>query len=172
MKRWEKTIKTIPNKNRSTEVQKYILFMKLQNKSLIILLILFFHGCVARKSSIEYKEKIIKDTVYKNVKETIVERFTDTLTIEHPCDSLGNLKPFKQSIKISQGNINLTGYNNVISAEIDLKGYKKIWEKEFVKQYESDKHTIDKKVVKLKYPLWLIIYSIGITVICVLLLKR
>ena len=153
------------------EYQKYTIKMKIQNKSLVILLILFFSSCVARKSSIEYKERIVKDTVYKNVKETIVERFTDTLTIEQPCDSLGNLKPFKQSIKISQGNINITGYNNVITAEIDLKGYKKIWEKEFIKQYETNKHTIDKKALKLKYPLWLIIYSIGVSVICVLLIK-
>jgi len=145
--------------------------MKLKKTSYIFLLILFFGSCVARKSTVEYKDRVVKDTVYKNVKETIVERFTDTLTIEQPCDSLGNLKPFRQSIKVSQGNINLTGFNNVITAEIDIDGYKKIWQKEFVKQYETNKHTIDKKVVKLKYPLWLIIYSISVTLLCVLLIK-
>jgi len=129
--------------------------MKLKNTSYIFLLILFFGSCVARKSTVEYKDRVVKDTVYKNVKETIVERFTDTLTIEQPCDSLGNLKPFRQSIKVSQGNINLTGFNNVITAEIDLDGYKKIWQKEFVKQYEANKHKIDKEVVKYRYPLWL-----------------
>jgi len=145
--------------------------MKLKNTSYIFLLILFFGSCVARKSTVEYKDRVVKDTVYKNVKETIVERFTDTLTIEQPCDSLGNLKPFRQSIKVSQGNINLTGFNNVITAEIDLDGYKKIWQKEFVKQYENKNSEIKKEVVRLKYPLWLIIYSISVTLLCVLLIK-
>ena len=145
--------------------------MKLKNTSYIFLLILFFGSCVAGKSSIEYKERIVKDTVYKNIKETIIERFTDTLTIEQPCDSLGNLKPFRQSIKVSQGNINLTGFNNVITAKIDLEGYKKILKKEFIKQYENKNSEIKKEVVRLKYPLWLIFYSISVTLLCVLLIK-
>jgi hypothetical protein len=145
--------------------------MKLNNKSYIFLLILFFGSCVARKSTVEYKERIVKDTVYKNVKETIIERFTDTLTIEQPCDSLGNLRPFRQSIKVSQGKINITGINNVITAEIELEGYKKIWQKEFIKQYEANKHTVNKEVVKYRYPLWLIIYSISVTLFAVLLLS-
>ena len=145
--------------------------MKLKNTSYVFLLIFFFGSCVARKSTVEYKDRIVKDTVYKNIKETIIERFTDTLTIEQPCDSLGNLKPFRQSIKVSQGNINLTGFNNVITAEIDLEGYRKIWQKEFVKQYENKNSEIKKEVVRLKYPLWLIIYSIAVTLLCVLLIK-
>ena len=145
--------------------------MKLKKTSYIFLLIFFFGSCVARKSTVEYKDRVVKDTVYKNVKETIIERFTDTLTIEQPCDSLGNLKPFRQSIKVSQGNINLTGFNNVITAEIDLDGYKKIWQKEFVKQYENKNSEIKKEVVRFKYPLWLIFYSIAVTLLCVLLIK-
>jgi hypothetical protein len=146
--------------------------MKLSKFSYVFLTILFFSGCVARKSTVEYKDRIVKDTGYKNTKETIVGRFTDTLTIEQPCDSLGNLKPFMRSIKVTQGNINLTGANNIITAEIDLEGYKKIWEKEFIKQYESEYHKIDKEEVRFKYPLWLIIYSVSITIICILLLKQ
>ena len=145
--------------------------MKLKNTSYVFLLIFFFGSCVARKSTVEYKDRVVKDTVYKNIKETIIERFTDTLTIEQPCDSLGNLKPFRQSIKVSQGNINLTGFNNVITAEIDLEGYRKIWQKEFVKQYENKNSEIKKEVVRFKYPLWLIFYSISVTLLCVLLIK-
>ena len=97
--------------------------MKPQNKSYIFLL-LFFISCNAKKVVTEFKDRIIKDTIYKTKTIKEVERFTDTLTIKQPCDSLGNLKPFKQLIKVKQGNISLTGLNNVISAEIDLKGYK------------------------------------------------
>ena len=135
--------------------------MKLQNKCYIFLLLFFFASCVARKSTVEYKERIVKDTVYKNVKETIIERFTDTLRVESPCDSLGNLKPFSKFIKVSQGTVNLTGVDNVITAEIDLEGYKKIWEKEFISKYNSNIETKEVKVVKFRYPLWLLLSLAG-----------
>ena len=145
--------------------------MNLTNKSYIFLLLFFFTSCVAKKSTTEYKELIVKDTVYKNVKETIVERFTDTLTVNSPCDSLGNLKPFTRSIKVSQGTVNLTGLNNVITAKIDLDGYKKRWEKEFVSRYNSNKKAKEVEIVKFRYPLWLVLSLIGSIVLNVLLIK-
>lgn len=145
--------------------------MKLQNSCYIFLLLFFFSSCVARKSTVEYKERIVKDTVYKNVKETIVERFTDTLKIESPCDSLGNLKPFKISTRVNQGTVNLTGVNNVITAKIDLKGYKKRWEKEFISRYNSNKKTKEVEIIKYRYPLWLVLGLVGSVLLNLLLLK-
>lgn len=134
--------------------------MKLTNKSYIFLLILFFSSCVSKKSTIKYKDKIVRDTIIqtKTIKE--IERFLDTLTIDKPCDSLGVLKPFKQLVKTKQGNISITGINNAISAEIDLKGYKEILEKEYKSKYENLKHIKQKTIVKYKYPLWLLITPI------------
>ena len=131
--------------------------MKLKNTSYIFLLILFFFSCTAKKSTIEYKERIVKDTIYKKVKETIVERFTDTLTIENPCDSLGNLKPFKQIVKVKQGNYTLKGINNTITAEIDLNAYKSIWEKEYESKNKSSIDTKEVEIIRYKTPLWLIL---------------
>jgi len=132
--------------------------MKLQNKSYIFLLLFFFISCNAKKVVTEYKEIIKKDTIYtiKTIKE--VERFTDTLTIKQPCDSLGNLKPFKQLIKTKQGNISLIGINNVITAEIDLKGYKDTLEKTYKTKYENFTENYNKETVKYKVPFyhWLI----------------
>lgn len=134
--------------------------MKLQNKSYIILLIFFFSSCVAKKSIIEYKDRIVKDTIIqtKTIKE--IERFTDTLTIEKPCDSLGNLKPFKQFIKTKQGSISIQGINNVISAKIDLKGYKDMLEREYKTKYEKLQEIKEKTIIKYKYPLWLMMLPI------------
>ena len=132
--------------------------MKLQNKSYIFLLLFFFISCNAKKVVTEYKDRIIKDTIIqtKTIKE--VERFTDTLTIKQPCDSLGNLKPFKQLIKVKQGNISLIGISNVITAEIDLKGYKDVLEKTYKTKYENFTNTYNKETVKYKVPFyhWLI----------------
>jgi len=131
--------------------------MKLQNKSYIFLLLFFFIGCNASKSTIEYKERIVKDTIIQTKKEILVERFTDTLTIKEPCDSLGNLKPFKQVISTNQGKVSIQGKNNLITAEIDLKEYRKIWETEY--KSKLDKNTVikEKEVIRYKIPIWIIL---------------
>jgi hypothetical protein len=124
-------------------------------KKIIILLLLF--GCGSKKTITEYKDRIVNDTIIKTRTEILVERFTDTLTINQPCDSLGVLKPFKQVVSTPQGKYTLTGSNNVITADLDLKGYKEIWEKEY--KSKLDKNTIvkEKEVVKYKIPLWIIL---------------
>jgi hypothetical protein len=141
--------------------------MKLINKFLLaIAILLLLSGCGSKKTIVEYKDRIVTDTIVKTIKEISVERFTDTLTIEQPCDSLGNLKPFKQLISTKQGKVSIQGKNNVITAEIDLKAYKEIWEKEY--KSKLDKNTIikEKEVIKYKTPLWLILlcpilYGVG-----------
>jgi len=148
--------------------------MKLQTKSYIFLLLFFFISCTAKKVVTEYKDRIIKDTIIqtKTIKE--VERFTDTLRIENPCDSLtGKLKPFKQLIKTKQGNISLTGINNVITQEIDLKGYKDQLEQTYKSKYEKFTKNYNKETVKYKVSFyhWLI-HIICALVIFVLLRLR
>ena len=127
-------------------------------KKLIILLLLSgLYGCASKKTITEYKDRIVNDTIIKTRTEVLVERFTDTLTINQPCDSLGNLKPFKQLISTKQGKVSLQGKNNVITAEIDLNAYKEILEKEY--KSKLDKNTIvkEKEVIRYRTPLWLIL---------------
>ena len=126
------------------------------NKYFIVILLLSF-GCSSKKTITEYRDRVVSDTIIKTRTEVLVERFTDTLTINQPCDSLGNLKPFKQVVSTPQGKYTLTGSNNVITADLDLRGYKEIWEKEY--KSKLDKNTIvkEKEVVKYKIPLWIIL---------------
>jgi hypothetical protein len=130
----------------------------LNNKISILLIIIFiFYSCASKKTITEYKDRIVSDTIIKTRTEVLVERFTDTLTIESPCDSLGNLKPFKQLISTKQGKVSIQGKNNVITAEIDLNAYKDVWEKEY--KSKLDKNTIvkEKEVIRYRTPLWLIL---------------
>jgi len=127
-------------------------------KKLIILLLLSeLSGCATKKTITEYKDRIINDTIIKTRTEVLVERFTDTLTINQPCDSLGNLKPFKQLISTKQGKVSIQGKNNVITAKIDLKAYKDVLEKEY--KSKLDKNTIikEKEVIRYRTPFWLIL---------------
>ena len=120
----------------------------------IVILSLSF-SCRSKKTVTEIKEVVKIDTIIKTKTETLVERFTDTLTIEQPCDSLtGNLKDFKQVISTNQGKVSIQGKNNVITAEIDLKAYKEILEKEY--KSKLDKNTIvkEKEVIRYRTPLW------------------
>ena len=135
----------------------------------IILLIL--NSCVAKKTITDIQERIKVDTVYKTKTIKEIERFTDTLVIDKPCDSLGNLKPFKQLIKTKQGNITLTGLNNQITQQIDLNGYKDVLEETYKTKYDSFVKNYNKEVVKYRIPLWVFIYIISSALIIFLLIR-
>jgi hypothetical protein len=125
-------------------------------KKLFILLLL--SGCGSKKTITEYKDRIVNDTIIKTRTEILVERFTDTISIENPCDTItGNLKPFKQVVSTKQGKVLIQGKNNVITAEIDLNAYKNVLEKEY--KSKLDKNTIvkEKEVIRYRTPLWLIL---------------
>jgi hypothetical protein len=126
------------------------------NKYFILVLLLSF-GCSSKKTITEYKDRFVSDTVVKIRTEVLVERFTDTMTIESPCDSLGNLKPFKQVVSTPQGKYTLTGSNNVITASLDLKEYKKIWDKEYKSKSDNNTTIREKEVVRYRIPLWIIL---------------
>ena len=145
--------------------------MKLTNKSYIFLLLFFFTSCVSKKLVTDIKERIKVDTIYKTKTIKEIERFTDTLVIDKPCDSLGNLKPFKQLIKTKQGNITLTGLNNQITQQIDLNGYKDVLEETYKTKYDSFVKNYNKEVVKYRIPLWVFIY-IFVSALFIFLLIR
>ena len=145
--------------------------MKFTNKSYIFLLLFFFTSCVSKKLVTDIQERIKVDTVYKTKTIKEIERFTDTLVIDKPCDSLGNLKPFKQLIKTKQGNITLTGLNNQITQQIDLNGYKDVLEETYKTKYDSFVKNYNKEVVKYRIPLWVFIYIISSALIIFLLIR-
>lgn len=145
--------------------------MKLTNKSYIFLLLFFFNSCVSKKLITDIQERVKVDTIYKTKTIKEVERFTDTLVIDKPCDSLGNLKPFKQLIKTKQGNITLTGLNNQITQQIDLNGYKDVLEETYKTKYDSFVKNYNKEVVKYRIPLWVFIYITASALVIFLLLR-
>ena len=122
-----------------------------------IILLLLLAGCASKKTITEYKDRIVNDTIIKTKTEILVERFTDTLTLQQPCDSLGNLKPFKQLVSTKQGKVSIQGKNNVITAEIDLNAYKKIWETEYKSKLDKNTDIKTKEVIRYRTPLWLIL---------------
>ena len=141
-------------------------------KLIILLLLFFFTSCISKKLVTEYKERIKVDTIYKTKTIKEVQAFRDTLTIENPCDTItGNLKPFKQFISTKQGKVSIQGKNNVITAEIDLNGYKEVLEETYKTKYDSFIKNYNKEVIKYRTPFWVWIYIVSSALIIFLLLK-
>tara|TARA_R110000868_G_C10516422_1_gene732669 strand:+ start:152 stop:601 length:450 start_codon:yes stop_codon:yes gene_type:complete len=146
--------------------------MKLRNKLFFFtIILLILNSCVAKRTITDIQERIKIDTIYKTKIIKEVERFTDTLVIDKPCDSLGNLKPFKQLIKTKQGNITLVGLNNQITQQIDLNGYKDVLEETYKTKYDSFVKNYNKEVVKYRIPLWVFIYIVASALVIFLLLR-
>jgi hypothetical protein len=111
-------------------------------------------GCVAKKTTTEYKEIIKTDSIYITKNTVIVERVLDSILIESPCDSLGNLKPFSKSLVLPQGKIELFNDNGAIAHKIDLKAYEKTLETKYKLKYDKEVSKIKKSIVIYRTPFW------------------
>ena len=122
------------------------------------IILILFANCRSKKVVTEYKEVVKRDSIFITKEKLVVKRFTDTLTIKKPCDSVGNLKPFKRTFVLPQGKISLQGSNNQIQAKIDLKGYESTIEKKYKTIYDKKVSELSSKEVKYKTPFyhWLI----------------
>jgi len=145
--------------------------MKLKNTSYIFLLLFFFTSCIAKKSTIEYKERIVKDSVYVYKDKEVIKEITDTLIVESPCDSLGNLKAFNKEIRTPKTAITLKSINGKI--EIVYKQDEIITSniKEVVISSDKVKQSKDVDTLRYRYPLWLILTALISVLLNIILLK-
>lgn len=146
--------------------------MKLNNKSYIFLLIFFFGSCVAKKSTIEYKERVVRDTVTVETIKTVIRPVKEFVTIENPCDSLGILKDFDKEIKTELSSVRVFNDKGVIKAEINIDSIKQVLHKEFKSNNKTVIETKEVVIVKYKYPLWLVLVSIISILMVVVLIRK
>ena len=130
------------------------------------IILIVFANCRTQKVVTEYKEVVKRDSIFVTKEKLVVKRFTDTLTIKKPCDSVGNLKPFKRTFVLPQGKISLQGANNKIQAKIDLKGYESTIERKYKTIYDKKVSELSSKEVKYKTPF----YHWFIHVLCALVI--
>jgi len=124
------------------------------------LLLFFFIGCNASKSTIEYKERIVKDTIYKERVKTVFKEVKEILYVDNPCDSLGVLKPFEKTIVTQKAKVKLFNDKGSIKVEVNIDSIIELREKEFKANYQSSIDTKEVVKVRYRYPLWLILLSI------------
>ena len=123
-------------------------------KIILLIFLCLLYNCRSKKVVVKTEKVVEVDSVYVFKEKRIVERFTDTLTIEKACDSLGNLKPFKRTFVTPQGKVLVQGTNNQIHAKIDLKGYENIIEQKYKTIYEQKVSELSSKEVKYRTPFY------------------
>jgi hypothetical protein len=136
-----------------------------------LFLLLLFASCIAKKSTIEYKEKIIIDTVKVEIVKTIIKPIKEIITIEKPCDSLGKLKDFDRQIKTPLASVRVFSKGGNIQTEINIDSLKHVFIKEYKIKNERIFESKKEDELRYKYPTWLIWTAILSILINFILLK-
>lgn len=134
------------------------------HKFILIAFLLMFSSCRTKKSITESEKTIVKDSII--YKEVIIKSpaINDTILIKSPCDSLGNLKPFKHIITAPQGKITIEGKNNQIKGNIQLNETNN--SSKIDKDYHSNNTQKSKELFKrVAVPDWRIIIALIISII-------
>ena len=127
----------------------------------LVILLIVLVGC--KPTQTVTKTEYVHDTISVEKIVKINVPVKQIVEIEQPCDSLGNLKPFKTVLKSDKGNVTVIGKDNRISVKFNLDSIKEVYRKEF-QSHVSDKVEIKEVEVKQPLPKW-IWYSLGLNVI-------
>jgi len=138
-------------------------------RKLLVLLITssFLFSCATKK--VTTNKTIVEqttDTVMIEKIREVIKPVKETIYIENPCDSLGNLKDFERVVQSQHGKITIKNEGGKIKADINLDSIVAGIEREYKSKMQSKSETTEKVVVKEKKPLWvylLIVYSVMIT---------
>ncbi len=116
-------------------------------KTLLVLIAISLFGCKAKTITIETHTT---DTLRVEKIVRIIPAQLNSLVIDSPCDSLGNLKPFMYSFGTNNNKLSIKAKNNTIYVTQDLDSVKSVWEKEYKAK------TSTSEIVKIKYktPVW------------------
>jgi len=125
-----------------------------------ILVLLLISSCKAKR---------VEHTVYRTdtIKTSAVIKIRapqlNNIEIEHPCDSLGNLKPFKYTFGTGNNKTVLKAVNDTIYLEQNIDSIVN----SKIDTYKSSNEKESKKTIQYRIPKWcwyLLIYSILLTV--------
>ena len=136
-------------------------------KVLIIIIILLitstFYSCKCKKSVINNTSI---DTIKVEKIITVTPKRLNTLIIDSPCDSLGNLRPFNYTLGTGKDKLIVKAIHNKLYVYQNLDSIKQVWEK-------SAKISIkDKLEIRIKevIPAWVWKYIVISLIIKLLLL--
>ena len=124
----------------------------------------FFNSCGTKRVVTEYRDKIVHDTIIKNVTKMVTKQIKDTITIEEPCDSLGNLKDFERIIKNDKAKVKVSNNKGKLQVEVNIDSLVNSRVEQFKSNYKADTIIKEKEVVRNRIPFWIWI-TLGISLI-------
>tara|TARA_R110001632_G_scaffold108901_1_gene218943 strand:+ start:737 stop:1174 length:438 start_codon:yes stop_codon:yes gene_type:complete len=140
-------------------------------KIIFILIISTLYGCVSKRVVTETKEIVKRDSIYIIKDRFITKQVNDTITIDKPCDSLGNLKSFDRVIKTNNVKITLKSVKGNIQATVNIDSIVNSRIVEFKQKYKSKVQVKETEVVRYRTPLW-VWFVITLEALVILLLLR
>jgi hypothetical protein len=140
-------------------------------KIIFIILICTLYSCVSKKVITETKEVVKRDSIYIIKDRFITKQVNDTITIDKPCDSLGNLKSFDRVIKTNNVKITLKSVKGNIQATVNIDSIVNSRIVEFKQKYKSKVQVKETEVVRYRTPLW-VWFVITLEALVILLLLR
>ena len=112
-------------------------------------------GCVAKKTTTEFKEVIKRDSIYIIKDRFITQKVIDTLIVESPCDSItGVLKDFEKEIVTPQAKIVLKSVKGTIQVSVNIDSIVSSKITEFKQNYKAETQIKEIEIVKFRTPLW------------------
>ena len=136
-----------------------------------VLFISLFSSCVAKKTTTEYKEVVKMDSIYITNDRYITKQVNDTILIEQPCDTLGNLKDFDRQIRSGGVKVSLKSVNGNIKATVDIDSIVNSKITEFKQNYKSEVQIKEIEIVRNRVPLWVYTTILLQSLIILLLFK-
>ena len=136
-------------------------------KLTLLFTLLILSSCATKK--VTTNKTIVEqttDTVMIEKIREVIKPVKETIYIENPCDSLGNLKDFERVVQSQHGKITIKNEGGKIKADINLDSIVAGIEREYKSKMQSKSETTEKVVIKEKKPLWvylLIVYSVMVT---------
>ena len=146
--------------------------MKLKTKLFFfITCLILLNSCGSKKTVTEYKEKIVKDSIFITKDRFITKQVNDTITIEQPCDSLGQLKDFDRQIQSGGTKVRITSVKGDIKASVNIDSLVNERIREFKQSYQKEVEIKEVEVIRYKTPYWVWIVIILETLAIILFIK-
>jgi hypothetical protein len=146
----------------------------MKNKTILLaIILLILNSCASKKIITEYKDRIVKDSIYITNDRYITKQINDTIVVNSVCDSLGNLKDFDRQILSNNVKVSLKSIKGDIQVTVDIDSIVNSKITEFKQNYKLEKEIKEVKITKYKTPLylWMLIIIEGLIIFLLIRFK-
>jgi hypothetical protein len=146
----------------------------MKNKTILLaIILLILNSCASKKIITEYKDRIVKDSIYITNDRYITKQINDTIVVNSVCDSLGNLKDFDRQILSNNVKVSLKSIKGDIQAAVDIDSIVNSKITKFKQNYKVEKEIKEVKITKYKTPLylWMLIIIEGLIIFLLIRFK-